>query len=93
MRPHDSEPETLADWLQTRSAAVQDLARRFPLDAEYRLDGRVYYLLGFAKRAGSSTPTALVLSPINPGRNYDAALQSRVYVPLDDLEPDPVRLH
>jgi hypothetical protein len=92
MRP--SEPETLADWLQTRSAAVQDLARRFPLDAEYRLDGRVYYLLGFAKRAGSDTPAALVLTPINPGRNYTAAMQNRVYVCIDALEPAAaVRLH
>ena len=89
MRPQSREPETLGDWLQTRSAAVQALAKRFPLDAEYRLDGRVYYLLGFAKRPGSSTPTALVFTPINPGRNYDAAMQNRVYVCIDGIE----RLH
>jgi len=89
-----SEHEPLSDWLRTRSAEVQDLARRFPLDAEYRLDGRVYYLLGFAKRPGSSTPTALVFSPINPGRNYAAAMQNRVYVCIDGLEPaDAARLH
>ena len=76
------EPETLDEWIATRPPEVRALAERFPFDAEYTIDGRRYYLLGFSAVERGDTPM-LILSLINPRKNYAAAMRDRIYVCID----------
>lgn len=74
----EREPRTMDEWIQTRRPEIRALAARFPFDALYHLNGRPHYLLGF-----SSTPGAgelLILTPIDPRKNYTGAKRERIYV-------------
>ena len=80
----EQEPRTMDEWLQTRPPAIRALAARFPFDAIYTLNGRRHFLLGFSATAGAGE--LLILTPINPAKDYTAARQARVYVCPEHFE-------
>lgn len=70
----DESYDSLRAWLASRPECVQKLAAQFSFDAEYIIDGTSYYLLGYTEQ------DKLILSPIDPNQNYDAAMSNKIYV-------------
>ena len=61
-------------WLETRPASVQQLAREFPLHTQVRIDGQLYYLLGYTEC------DSLIVSKISPYLAYEQALATQEYI-------------
>jgi len=75
---------TYEDWLASRPASVQALAKRFPIPGRIIIDGTAHYILGY------SEPDGLILSPINPGIDYHGARANLVEICgdcLNDIVP------
>jgi len=65
---------TEQEWLKTRPPCIQALAAEFPLDYLVLLDGRVHYILGYTEG------DMLMLSPVDPGVDYEAAMARMIYL-------------
>lgn len=77
------QPDTHDEWLKTCTPKTRDLAKLFPLNAVYLLNGKLHFLIGFSHtRHGDAA--MLVLTPMNPGVDFDRAFYHRVYVSPDD---------
>lgn len=68
-------------WLASRPEVVQRLAHQFPPGTRVHLDGDLHWVVGWDEGG------LLILSPINPSVDYDAALAAKVYLCPDHLEP------
>ena len=67
------------DWLKTRPEAVQKLAAEFPLGMVIDVDGHVHYLMGYTEG------DELIISPISPFDDYDAAYKERMILCAEHL--------
>jgi len=61
------------EWLKTRPECVQKLAEEFPFTAMYNVE-EPHYLVGYTEN------DQLILSLIDPGKDYDRALEEKIYV-------------
>lgn len=61
-------------WLATRPECVRKLAAEFPLGTEIEINGVPHWLLGYTEN------DMLIISPINPGEDYDGACQAREWI-------------
>ena len=70
-------------WLATRPESVRELAKEFPLGLEIGVGGVTHYLIGYTE------DDSLIISPIWPGDDYDAAYEARQHVCADHLRGLP----
>ena len=75
--------ELFAEWLATRPACVQALAKEFPIGSTFALNGETMYLIGYTES------DMLMVSPISPEDDYDAAMEQRRHVCAAHLRPAP----
>lgn len=68
--PYDS----VKAWLASRPESVQKLAAEFPGGTVIMFDGVSHHILGYTE------DDTLILSPVNPGVDYDSAMSNRVYL-------------
>lgn len=61
-------------WLATRPECVQKLAAEFPLGTVVQHDGKALHLLGY------NEDDMLILSEIDPHKDYDGANENKVYI-------------
>lgn len=78
---------TYDDWMQSRPACVRRTLERFPPNTKFRIDGKLHYLVG----AQEADPIGegfgpLLLSPINPMVDYDAAIAARIVLCADHFD-------
>lgn len=72
--------EPTADaWGASRPASTHDLARRFPQGAVYLVAGVPHHLLGY--REAHDGRHQLILTPVDPTVDYDAAMAAHVSLP------------
>jgi hypothetical protein len=72
--------DSLKAWLASRPESVQRLAREFPLDSMFNVNGQMYYLLGYTEQ------DVLILTPINPttdDEHYERAMKEQIFVCAD----------
>jgi hypothetical protein len=62
------------EWLETRPESVRKLAAEFPLGSSIINGDDVFYLLGYTEN------DMLIISDINPGVDYEGALENTQYV-------------
>ncbi len=73
---------TLKEWLESRPEKVQKLAAEFPLGTVIRTPAGVdLYLLGYTENDG------LVMSAIDPSKDFDGAVASKVFVHAECARP------
>lgn len=73
--------EQLKTWLATLEPEVQALGERYPPGCVFHVPGRPpLYLTGYRDDG------VLVVSVVDPLRNYFAASSQREYVPVRDIE-------
>ena len=70
----------LGEWLKSKSDGVQLLALEFPAGTTFlNSDGILLWLVGY------TDGNALLMSPIDPHKDYDAAAASYVRVEANDV--------
>lgn len=75
--------DPLEEWIKSRPASVQALARKFPIGAVIKIDGDVdHYILGYNEN------DMIIITPIWPGDDYDAALAAKQYICAAHLHSD-----
>jgi hypothetical protein len=67
------------DWLKTRPEWVQKLASEFPLGTVIDVDGYDHYLIGYTEG------DEVVISPISPFEDFDAAYKERMILCAEHL--------
>lgn len=65
---------TMEGWLEGKPEQVQRLAKEFPLGTYFVIEGDTYFLIGY----GEGDADVLLVSPDNPGKDYEKALQNIV---------------
>lgn len=68
------------DWLKTRPKNVQEFAAQHPYEPGnvLELDGKPMWFLGYGEYEGGDV--GLIVSPINPEIDYDAALKQAQHI-------------
>jgi hypothetical protein len=74
-------PSPLERWLETRPPAIRRLAAEFPLSTLIELDGVTHYVMGYGDGG------ILILTPVDPMRDYDRAMDERVHVCASHFRP------
>lgn len=69
---------TYEEWLASRPACVQELAKRFPLGSTFMVKGEKHYLMGYTENEDPEEQ-CLILSPINPSIDYEASKAASIY--------------
>lgn len=81
-------------WLNRQSPAVRQVWKEFPHMTKFMIDGRKHWIIGYeelrqtAPSLGGSLATSVILSSIDPNRDYDAALAHgphKVYLTVAEL--------
>lgn len=63
------------EWLKTRPECVQKLAAEFPVGDTVEIDGEPdHFVIGYTE------DDKLIVTPIWPGDDYEAAMEARAYV-------------
>lgn len=83
--------DKLDAWLKTRPESVQKLAEEFPIGSVLEVEGEPWHLLGYTEA------DELIVSPLSPFVDYDAAYAKRELVcakhyrgtPMADEKPIP----
>lgn len=70
-----------AAWLATLPASVQALAAEFPLGTTVVLEGVCHFLLGYTEG------NMLLVSPIDPGENYEGAVMQQIALCAEHCRP------
>lgn len=70
---------SLDDWIASRPPAIRALAKRFPVGDIFLINGVGHFLIGYAE---SEKPgdEMLIVSPIDPTDDYEAAMAAKVHV-------------
>lgn len=58
-------------WVETRPAAVQHTARKYPVGTKFNLHGKTAWVVSYEEDGGLS------VSFVDPSQDYDAAVKSR----------------
>jgi|SRR5580692_3765325 hypothetical protein len=61
-------------WLASKPRCIRRLAHDFPIGTRIVIETKVHYLMGYSESA------MLILSPVNPAKDYDAAQHNLKYV-------------
>ncbi len=64
----------IEEWIASRPACVQKLITEFPLGSTFYMNEKVMYLLGYTEG------DMLIVTPVNPSRNYEKANACKEYV-------------
>ena len=78
----------LSSWLLTRSESVQQLAREFPIGngISFVVKGRRFFLLGYTE------DDSLIISRVNPARNYQLATKRQEFLEACHLRDGSVQI-
>lgn len=68
------------EWLETRPECVQNLAKRFPLGMKFLIGNHLMYLIGYSEK------DELLLTSIDPAKDYDNAVEKRIPIKLEEIE-------
>jgi hypothetical protein len=79
-----SEPRTIEEWLASRPACVQALAREFPVGSKLEIHGTVMHLIGYTEA------DRLIVTPLNPRKDFAAAVAAQEYVCASHFRPCPI---
>jgi hypothetical protein len=71
----------LTEWLKTRPAIVQRLAKEFPLLSRVQVPPHreYWYVVGWIEQPSECGDT-LIISPIDPSVDYDKSMAARAHV-------------
>lgn len=85
MKPTPSEPNpaTIDEWMASRPECVRALAKRHKLGDLYEVEGKTHWLIGYTEN------NMLILSPVDPGIDYDGSFAARIYVCAKHYEDPP----
>lgn len=73
--------KALEAWIASRPECVRQLAARFPPgDRIEGPSGTIYYIIGYTE------DDMLIVSPVKPWEDYDAALANKHYICAKHLE-------
>lgn len=64
---------TVSEWLLSRPACVQELAKEFPPNSVIHIEGKLFFIFGYTEN------DKLILAPLD-SRNYDEAMENRMYL-------------
>lgn len=77
-------PEQAAEWLKTLPESVRKLAAEFPLGMLLEgPNGEAWHLIGYTE------DDMLIITPVNPGEDYDAAKEQRQRACASHYRPSP----
>ncbi len=76
--------DAYAEWLRSRPAYIQELAKKFALGKALYIAAKKYYVLGFAE-GETAADAMLIISHFDPAVEYEKALENRAYICPDHI--------
>ena len=70
-------------WLASRPQEVQRVAKAFPVNTAFQFKDEMLYLVGYSEYDDG---VGLICSHINPGTDYNGAIDDRVDICAADTE-------
>jgi len=77
----DEAKKIMEEWLKDKPESVKELARRHPLGTVFVIRNVRHYLMGYLDGG-----EGLILSTVNPGEDYDKAIEQRRVVSYRNLQ-------
>ncbi len=73
-KPPDFDQNGWDAWVRSRPECVQKLIEEFPIASILRVDGELFYLIGW------NEDDSLIISPVDPAEDYDGAIAVKEYL-------------
>jgi len=85
LRWMEERKEWMKEWAQSRPRIIQELAEKLPFLKIIQFGCEKHGVEGKAYVIGYTEAGYVILSPINPGIDYEASMAARFYVNAEDL--------
>lgn len=77
----EEKKQALAEWIASRPESVQRLAAEFPLGTVFDTGKGRWYLVGWTEN------DSLIVSRVDPRRDYEGAMNSKQYLCASHFRP------